>query len=65
MATLAKMTEMANNRQIVNNISNEMAKGLFLKVASWGKMAYLTKYSNNGFVDIQIVDLYDSAKGSL
>ena len=43
MAILAKMAELAINRQTVNKNTNEMAKGPFGKVAILVKMAYLAK----------------------
>ena len=46
MAYLAKMAELAinrQNRQTVNKNTNEMAKGPFGKVAILVKMAYLSK----------------------
>ena len=46
------MAEMANNSQTFNKISNDMAKG--------GK-----NFQMHGFINIQIIDLYDLAKGCL
>ena len=43
MAILAKMAELAINRQTVNKNTNEMAKGPFGKVAILVEMAYLAK----------------------
>jgi len=37
MASLAKMAEMENNRQIVHKNSNKMAKGPFYKTGDFGK----------------------------
>ena len=49
MAYLAKMAELAinrQNRQTVNKNTNGMAKGPFGKVAILVKMAYLAKWQN-------------------
>ena len=56
------MAEMANNGQIFDKISNDMSKGPF-----WKRLfrRIWQKFQIRGFINIQIVDLYDLAKGSL
>ena len=58
-AILAKMAEMAINRQIVNDISNKMAKGPVLKVAILAKMAETA--NNRQIVNNIIVKMANSA----
>ena len=55
MAILAKMVEMAINRQIVNDISNKMAKGPVLKVAILAKMAETA--NNRQIVNNKIISI--------
>ena len=59
LAILAKMAEMAINRQIVSDISNKMAKGPVLKVAILAKMAETA--NNRQIVNNIIVKMANSA----
>ena len=59
LAILAKMAEMAINRQIVNNISNKMANGPVLKVAILEKIAETA--NNRQIVNNIIIKMANSA----
>jgi len=61
-AILAKIAKMANNRQILNKISNDMQRVPF---ESDDFDVVGKKFRIHGSVNIQIVDLYGLVKGSL
>ena len=48
VAILAKMAEMANNRQIVDNISNEMAKSVPFGSGNFGENGVFGEDGRNG-----------------